>query len=304
MGTIFPPHNPSSMLSLIIACSIPAVFGHGGMIWPPSWQNSLQNPLENVSSNVIAFHPAVRDPTTGMEIFSTKDFLTDSTFISGQGIEYAGLGENTHKNCNKKMMSPWCSPGIAPSLGGGCGLFRGDQVDCSIEDCTSKPRKVFNQGSSALDIEFPDAATTEWGLGSVQDVAWVSKGGHRGGYTYRLWKRPEEGKTGITEECFTQNVLKFATPFTMIRDLAQPGEAWRKVPQEDLSEGTYPAGSAWRPIGKAIQKKGEGDGFIRQDTISVPSDLAEGEYVLSLRWDTNAPQIWVSCANIRLVLSA
>jgi len=290
------------MLSLIIACSIPAVFGHGGMIWPPSWQNGLQNPLENVSSNIIASDPAVRDPTTGQEILTTKAFLTDSTFLTGQGIEYAGLGENTHKNCNKKMMSPWCSPGIAPSLGGGCGLFRGDQVDCSIEDCTSKPRKVFNQGSSALDIEFPDAATTEWELGSVQDVAWVSKGGHRGGYTYRLCKMPEEGKTGITEECFTQNVLKFATPFTMIRDVEQPGEAWRKVPQEDLSEGTYPAGSAWRPIGKAIQK--QGDGFIRQDTVSVPSDLAEGEYVLSLRWDTNAPQIWVSCANIRLVLSA
>jgi len=290
------------MLSLIIACSIPAVFGHGGMIWPPSWQNGLQNPLENVSSNIIASDPAVRDPTTGREILTTKAFLTDSTFLTGQGIEYAGLGENTHKNCNKKMMSPWCAPGIAPSFGGGCGLFRGDPVDCSIEDCTSKPRKFFSQGSSALDIEFPDAATTEWELGSVQDVAWVSKGGHRGGYTYRLCKMPEEGKTGITEECFTQNVLEFATPFTMIRDVKQPGEAWRKVPQEDLSEGTYPAGSAWRPIGKAIQK--QGDGFIRQDTVSVPSDLAEGEYVLSLRWDTNAPQIWVSCANIRLVLPA
>jgi len=291
------------MLSLIIACSIPAVFGHGGMIWPPSWQNGLQNPLENVSSNIIASDPAVRDPTTGREILTTKAFLTDLTFLTGQGIEYAGLGEKTNPGkCHKKMVSPWCAPGIAPSFGGGCGLFRGDPVDCSIEDCTSKPRKVFSQGSSALDIEFPDAATTEWELGSVQDVAWVSKGGHRGGYTYRLCKMPEEGKTGITEECFTQNVLKFATPFTMIRDVEQPGEAWRKVPQEDLSEGTYPAGSAWRPIGKAIQK--QGDGFIRQDTVSVPSDLAEGEYVLSLRWDTNAPQIWVSCANIRLVLPA
>jgi len=291
------------MLSLIIACSIPAVFGHGGMIWPPSWQNGLQNPLENVSSIFIASDPAVRDPTTGREILTTKAFLTDATFLTGQGVEYAGLGEVTNPGgCNKKIVSPWCAPGIAPSFGGGCGLFRGDPVDCSIEDCTSKPRKFFSQGSSALDIEFPDAATTEWNLGSVQDVAWVSKGGHRGGYTYRLCKMPEEGKTGITEECFVQNVLEFATPFTMIRDVEQPGEAWRKVPQEDLSEGTYPAGSAWRHIGKAIQKKG--DGFIRQDTVSVPSDLAEGEYVLSLRWDTNAPQIWVSCANIRLVLSA
>jgi len=291
------------MLSLIIACSIPAVFGHGGMIWPPSWQNGLQNPLENVSSIFIASDPAVRDPTTGREILTTKAFLTDATFLTGQGVEYAGLGEVTNPGgCNKKIVSPWCAPGIAPSFGGGCGLFRGDPVDCSIEDCTSKPRKVFSQGSSALDIEFPDAATTEWDLGSVQDVAWVSKGGHRGGYTYRLCKMPEEGKTGITEECFVQNVLEFATPFTMIRDVEQPGEAWRKVPQEDLSEGTYPAGSAWRHIGKAIQK--QGDGFIRQDTVSVPSDLAEGEYVLSLRWDTNAPQIWVSCANIRLVLPA
>ena len=51
--------------------------------------------------------------------------------------------------------------------------------------------------------------TTEWMMGSIQDVVWTANGGHRGGYTYRLCKLPEEGPTAITEECFSNNILKF-----------------------------------------------------------------------------------------------
>ena len=35
-------------------------------------------------------------------------------------------------------------------------------------------------------------------------VGWIAKGGHWGGYTYRLCKLPKEGKTGLTEECFAK----------------------------------------------------------------------------------------------------
>eukprot|EP00091_Calanus_sinicus_P016391 TRINITY_DN35717_c0_g1_i1.p1 TRINITY_DN35717_c0_g1~~TRINITY_DN35717_c0_g1_i1.p1 ORF type:complete len:104 (-),score=31.09 TRINITY_DN35717_c0_g1_i1:68-379(-) len=102
---------------------------------------------------------------------------------------------------------------------------------------------------------------------------------------------------------FAQNVLKFATNHTMMRDLEKLG-AWEKVEQKDLTEGTYPAGSAWRHIVKTASKGGDTVGILRKDSVMIPSDLAEGDYVLSFRWDTKDAQVWVSCANIRLVATA
>ena len=96
--------------------------------------------------------------------------------------------------------------------------------------------------------------TTEWEIGSVQEVAWSSKGGHRGGYTYRLCKMPKGGRTAITEDCFTKNVLEFATNFTMIKAIknGKSEKGWEQFDQVDLREGTYPEGSVWRPVGRYI----------------------------------------------------
>jgi len=141
--------------------------------------------------------------------------------------------------------------------------------------------------------------TTEWQVGSVQDVVWASSGGHRGGYTYRLCKMPEGGRTAITEECFTKNVLEFATNFTMIKALNNAGEGtWEMFEQTDLREGTYPEGSVWRPVGKYLKSKLT----MRKDSVVVPSTLAPGDYVMGWRWDgSGGNQVWVSCASMRLV---
>ena len=48
-------------------------------------------------------------------------------------------------------------------------------------------------------------------------VGWVSKAWHQGGYTYRLCPLGEEGRPGLTEECFQQNVLTFASNTTRVR---------------------------------------------------------------------------------------
>ena len=148
-------------------------------------------------------------------------------------------------------------------------------------------------------------------VGSVQDVAWSSRGGHWGGYTYRLCKVPKEGRTTVTEECFTKNVLKFATNFTMVRALNNTGEAWEKIEQRDLKEGTYPKGSVWRPVGV---KRGKIP-LLRRDSVVVPDNLEPGHYVLGWRWDGAYgnqvgfafawdlifSQVWVSCASMKLV---
>merc|ERR1719320_2176334 len=159
-------------------------------------------------------------------------------------------------------------------------------------------------GSSALDIDFPQAVTTEWELGSIQDVYWGTHGGHWGGYTYRLCKIPPGGKKEINETCFAQNVLEFSTPYTMMRHMLYTDEDWLKVDQKDLTVGTYPAGSAWRHVVKIVKSGSDAAQMLRKDVVIVPNNLPEGDYVLSFRWDTQAAQVWVSCSNIKLVLPA
>ena len=66
-----------------------------------------------------------------------------------------------------------------------------------------------------------------------------------------MCKIPEEGRTGITEECFTKNILQFATNFTMMRSFDD--EEWEMFEQNDLREGTFPEGSVWRPVGKVVE---------------------------------------------------
>ena len=307
-----PKQQQEIMLSLLLVCVVPLVAGHGGMLWPPAWQDGKGVPLNKISKNKVYSDPVVVDPASGRSVISIKNWLTDQAYLGGHGDQYFGVGNITNPECSKKKFckekkTPWAAPGRAVSLGGGCGIFGGNPYGCPAGNDTrapgsvcgqyKSPRGTFAFGSSALDMEFPQALTTEWALGSQQDVAWVAKGGHLGGYTYRLCKMPLEGKTGITEECFAQNVLKFATPYTRMRQVDKPGK-WKKVKQDDLTEGTYPPGSAWRHI--AVQTR-KGNGILRKDTIVVPTNLPEGDYVLSFRWDTVAPQIWVSCGNIKLV---
>ena len=150
-------------------------------------------------------------------------------------------------------------------------------------------------GTDARFYDFPDMITTEWEIGSVQEVAWSSKGGHRGGYTYRLCKMPKGGRTAITEECFAKNVLKFATNYTMVRALNNTDEAWVKFDQRDLKEGTYPEGSIWRPVGVTRgwrvevpllrRWKWQSETLLRKDSVVVPGSLQPGNYVLGWRWD-------------------
>ena len=96
---------------------------------------------------------------------------------------------------------------------------------------------------------------------------------------------PSGGRTEITEECFTKNVLEFATNFTMIKGLNKVGEGeWKKFEQNDLREGTYPEGSVWRPVGKYLKSK---LATLRKDSVVVPASLKPGNYVLGWRWDSS-----------------
>merc|ERR1712037_839842 len=122
---------------------------------------------------------------------------------------------------------------------------------------------------------------------------------HGGGYTYRLCKMPADGKTALTEECFTKNVLKFADNMTFWRHawIEHRDDGWTAEYKTDVTVGTYPEGSAWRDHGTW-----RGFPAIFKDHVMVPEDLEPGEYVLGWRWDAmSGSQVWVSCSNIEII---
>merc|ERR1711936_902865 len=320
------PHSSSKMLLAVLpfAC-LASVSAHGGMMWPPAWQDGVGRPIEALTNSSVFSRPIVKDPNSGRNVFDIKSWLTDQAYTGGVGDEFKGKGPVTNdnnKNLKKddrcrsgcvKYRNPWAAPGQAPSLGGGCGVFGGNPWGCPAgkddrpagsrcgqdEPIGRGMRGTSSFGTDARLFDFPQMITTEWQIGSIQDVVWTSTGSHRGGYTYRLCKVPEGGRTAITEECFTKNVLEFATSFTMIKGMNKNGKGkWEKFEQTDLSEGTYPEGSVWRPVGRKLKSSTT----LRKDSVVVPSTLAPGDYVLGWRWDgAGGNQVWVSCASMRLV---
>merc|ERR1719184_474865 len=293
-----------SLSLLLAAAALAGVSGHGGMVWPPIWQDGHYTPLNKIYSYNIYSQPKVMDPNTNRTIKDARSWLTDQAYIGGHGDNFKTTGLQTNfEGCRSvcsNLKHPWAAPGKAPSLGGGCGIFGGNPYGCPAHDDARPPgsecgdtargfagRGTWSYGASALEIDFPQAKNTEWERGSNQWVGWIAKGGHWGGYTYRLCKLPEEGKTGLTEECFTKNVLEFADAKTWWKLAGEDhvNDAWQTVSKTDLVVGTYPEGSAWRPVVK-VEGRGKGMKYlIRKDKVKVPKNLPMGDYVLSFRWD-------------------
>ena len=254
-----------------------SVSAHGGVLWPPIWQAGEATPIEELTTTEAFSEPKVRDPNSGHIVKSVKSWLTDQAYTGGVGDEFRGIGPVTNAN-NKnlkqhdrcgywciKSRQPWAAPGLAPSLGGGCGIFGGNPNGCPAHRDTRPPGSACGQetplgrghrgtssfGTDARLIEFPQMISTDWEIGSVQEVAWTTMGRHRGGYTFRLCKISKKGRPGITEECFTKHILQFATNYTMIK---YRGRVWKRLEQMDLREGTFPCGSAWRPVGIVVER--------------------------------------------------
>lgn len=328
---------------LLLAGAWPAAQGHGGMVWPPIWQDGNYLGLDEVHTNKIMSNPPVRDPKTNRTIDNTKSWSTDQAYTGGHGPGANGTGAHYNfDHCSTKLeygdyacglfKHPWAAPGVATVYGGGCGIHGGNPYGCPAHSDTRPPgsqcmpdedRGTWSYGSSALEIDFPQAAVTRWARGATVPVGFVAIY-HGGGYTYRLCKLPPDGKYSLSEPCFQRNILEFAEDRTYWRDSSQwsrwysingtgnntwndnakwidnSGQKWKTEPKSDLTEGTYPLGSAWRYIGP-IDKQGWME-RIYKDLVKVPEDLEPGQYVLSWRWDAvTAPQIWVSCANIEIV---
>ena len=286
-------------LLLVPFAFLGCVSGHGGVLWPPIWQAGVATPISKLKNEWVFTEPKARDPNTGREVYKAKSWLTAQAYTGGIGEEFKGIGPTTNINnknlkqkdrCVKRckwQRNPWAAPGQAPVVGGGCGVFGGNPDGCPKDKDTRPPGSRcpgggISFGTDAMHFDFPKMITTDWDIGSIQDVVFISQGNHRGGYTYRLCKMPEGGRTDITEECFTKNVLEFATNFTAIMEANSKNGTWAsslRYEQTDLKEGTYPEGSVWRPMGVS------GYHALRRDKVIVPSNLTPGDYVLGWRWD-------------------
>ena len=201
-------------LALLPLAFLGSVSAHGGVLWPPVWQAGVATPIEELTTHEAFTEPKVRDPNSGVVVKSVKSWLTDQAYTGGVGDEFKGIGPVTNdwsKNKDPKTKSfdrcwgncvkyrnPWAAPGQAPSLGGGCGVFGGNPWGCPAGKDTRPPGSVCGQdkpigrgkrgtssfGTDARLFDFPQMITTEWQVGSTQDVVWTSSGAHRGGYIH------------------------------------------------------------------------------------------------------------------------
>merc|ERR1711963_705439 len=140
MGAIKSPRRRMFLVLLPLALfsSTSLVSGHGGVLWPPIWQDGHGRPIEELTDHVVYSEPKVRDPNSNRKVWSAKSWLTDQAYTGGWGDEFKGIGPVTNfrnpnarkfDQCNARCANttqPWAAPGRAPSLGGGCGIFGGN----------------------------------------------------------------------------------------------------------------------------------------------------------------------------------
>lgn len=219
--------RPLFIVSLLLVRSE----GHGHITYPPSRHGG--------NYSTAGFCASEKAPCL---------WFSQPTTIPGEPT----LNEASHRTYNVKIANgphdwsrkmPWRSPGAAPVLGSGCGVAGGNSVP--IPNGGNPPPGV-KQGLDGLKL--PQTKPTVWKKGEVVEVAWAITANHGGGYSWRLCK----SSGNITEECFQQNVLKFAgnTSWLQYSDKLPNREGVISLPRFELplvvvSEGTFPRGSQW-----------------------------------------------------------
>ena len=59
------------MVLILLLAGVSSVLGHGGMVWPPIWQDGVGLGLEEVYWQWIRNYPTQQDPKTGRYILSS-----------------------------------------------------------------------------------------------------------------------------------------------------------------------------------------------------------------------------------------
>jgi len=232
------------------------VAGHGSLVIPPSRNNYQQkDPANQTGSSHMNQGPCVGGACLW---FSEGCFLgcpecSANMPAGGNQIDApncTGFVANTptlpeqYRTFNKGNRSPngdwtryhpWRSPGKAP-VSDPCGVAGGYTVPTGGGGETPPGAKQGNKGSKLP----PTSRKIEWQAGKAGEVGWMVAANHGGGYSYSLCPKSEP----ITEACFNKLSLPFADKSHTIRYLLSGKEL--AIPATDVTEGTFPAGSAWR----------------------------------------------------------
>jgi len=238
------------------------------------------------------------------------EWYTNATKIPGE----PSLSDDMYDQWSSKFSrkNPWGAPGSAPVYGEGCGVNGGNPNGCGKGNvygtCCGGKCGGYEGGKPAIehyqDGLFDDAPVTEWVRGQPAEVYWQQGASHRGGYAYRLCKVPEEGIIGVTEACFNEGHLDFYGNTSWIYYKSKTNfdpDNWTPIDAVRTKSGTYPPGSEWAKIELPIPPE-SGASWAFKDLVQVPSDIPEGDYILSFRWDCQrSAQVWSSCANIKIV---
>eukprot|EP00092_Neocalanus_flemingeri_P096221 GFUD01122461.1.p1 GENE.GFUD01122461.1~~GFUD01122461.1.p1 ORF type:complete len:336 (+),score=73.39 GFUD01122461.1:61-1008(+) len=315
------------------------------MVWPPVWTDAGGIVGLTPRASCGAGHEYVFGDDPG-KVGSSCMWYTNYTMKEGESTLDPSM--RTFANIEQGMESyvennPLMAPGSAV-IYSPCGAAGGNPFGCPEgspagpgQDC-SPYGEGFSYGPKAEEFDFIDVVTTEWRKGEVVTAGWGIFANHGGGYSYRLCKVPEEGVRGLTEECFQQTPLKFASDKQWIQ-IGEDQSTIREFIANRTTEGTVPAGSEWtkNPVPNCAGMRG---GFMNEDPttcptgfqfpppidglfgqgnnlymdpsayfewtlmdeLQVPDYLDAGEYVLSFRWDCEqTSQVWNSCSSIRIV---
>ena len=174
-----------------------------GQIW--NWFNNA-TAVPNLSPSLadrfyhLAALPARACDEHGSLVHDKVDFAEnpDTLATSPTGAHLCGWIRNRTAApdwiMGKKLWrKPWMVPGSAP-LFSPCGVNGGNPDGCPAGK-DNRSRTDFNScgkgvawafGQRATSYSWPEAATTEWRVGSVQDTVWWLGQAHGGGYSYRL----------------------------------------------------------------------------------------------------------------------
>lgn len=310
------------MLGLVFATT---VFGHGAMIWPPSWLDP---------GGDLGLQPYTVCLAGQCYWFSNYTFVVERTMPADSIMRTYAISDPDYKLFGN---NPWAAPGAAEVFSP-CGIYGGNPVGCPPNSGEGKKGDPCGLGGFAYGVDaledyadqtrLHDIRSTDVKAGGELDVHWITKANHGGGYSYRLCKMPADGDhTKITEECFQAGHLGFASDDSWIQ--FGDDEANRmSFKARRTTNGTHPKGSVWtqNPVPACAQEdggvytehteacenalkefgvrtqfppripgiQGYGEhphwspstfGFNVVDRIQIPADLTPGDYVLSFRWD-------------------
>lgn len=167
---------------------------------------------------------------------------------------------------------PWRAPGRAPTTNpcGIAGGYKDGTVAAEYEtDVQGLPIGADHFMMGGTELPKRDGEETIWVAGDIAEVGWMLSVNHGGGYIWQLCP----SSNNITEECFAGGSLDFVGSHHIIR-YQDTGEELT-IPARDVSEGTFPTGSAWRlnPIPACNCDRGYCNGFEDTDeTIPYSHD--------------------------------